>query len=279
MADWGALAIGVRLVASDLDGTLLREDGTVSAYTVDVLARARAEGLPVVFVTGRPPRWLPSVAEVTGHSGAAVCANGAALVDLATGDVLESRPIPADVLDETVSLLRAEVPGVGFAVEWIGPAGTGFGHEHRYLPRYPSPQAHRDDDVRVLASGRPVVKLLARAPVGDHDADSLLDHASSHVAHLVTVTHSDSGDVLLEMSAAGVSKGSALAAYADRLGLAAASVAAAGDMPNDVPMLAWAGVGLAVPDAHPRVHAVADAVVPGPAADGVARFVDAVLTG
>lgn len=278
-AGWSTLAAGVRLVATDLDGTLLRDDGSVSAYTVDVLARARAEGLPVVFVTGRPPRWLPAVAVATGHHGAAVCANGAAVVDLATGEVVESSPIPADLLEETVAVLRAEVPGVGFAVEWVGPGGTGFGHEHRYVPRYPSPEARLEDDVLALASGRPVVKLLARAPAGDHDADSLLDHASSHVAHLVTVTHSDSGDVLLEMSASGVSKGSALASYADRLGVAAGHVAAAGDMPNDVPMLSWAGVGLAVQDAHPRVHAVADAVLPGPAGDGVARFVDAVLTG
>ncbi len=110
-----------------------------------------------------------------------------------------------------------------------------------------------------------------------HDADSLLEHALEHVAHLVSVTHSNSGDVLLEMSAAGVTKGSTLATYAAGLGLGAAEVAAAGDMPNDVPMITWAGVGLAVEGAHPRVLAAADAALPGPADDGVAAFVDAVL--
>jgi hydroxymethylpyrimidine pyrophosphatase-like HAD family hydrolase len=132
-------------------------------------------------------------------------------------------------------------------------------------------------DVRDLTTGRRVVKLLARVLGTDHDADSLLDHALEHVDHLVTVTHSNSDDVLLEMSAAGVTKGTTLAAYAESLGIPAAVAAAAGDMPNDVPMLTWAGVGLAVEGPHPAVLEAADAVLPGPHGDGVARYVTAVL--
>jgi Cof subfamily protein (haloacid dehalogenase superfamily) len=279
-ADWTAFAGGVRLVGTDLDGTLLREDGSVSAYTVETFARARAAGLAVVFVTGRPPRWLPVVADVTGHSGAAICANGAVVIDLASGALLDSHPIEPQVLDEVVSTLRAELPAIGFAAEWVtdsGESGTEFGHEHAFVPRYPVGTPDTGADVRDLTSGRKVVKLLARVLGTDHDADSFLDHALEHVDHLVTVTHSNAGDVLLEMSAAGVTKGTTLAAYAEGLGLSAASAAAAGDMPNDVPMLTWARVGLAVDGAHPAVLAAADAVLPGPAADGVARFVAAVL--
>ena len=278
-ADWTALAGGVRLVGTDLDGTLLREDGSVSTYTVETFARARAAGLAVVFVTGRPPRWLPVVADMTGHSGAAICANGAVVIDLASGALLDSHPIEPQVLDEVVRTLRAELPAIGFAAEWVtasGESGTEFGHEHAYVPRYAVGSADTGSDVRDLTSGRRVVKLLARVLGTDHDADSFLDHALEHVDHLVTVTHSNAGDVLLEMSAAGVTKGTTLAAYAEGLGISAAS-AAAGDMPNDVPMLAWAGVGLAVDGAHPAVLAAADAVLPGPDADGVARFVAAVL--
>ena len=65
--DWLPLADAVRLIATDLDGTLLRPDLAVSTRTIDTLARARAVGMPVVFVTGRPPRWIPPVVEVTGH--------------------------------------------------------------------------------------------------------------------------------------------------------------------------------------------------------------------
>jgi hydroxymethylpyrimidine pyrophosphatase-like HAD family hydrolase len=284
-ADWTSLAAGIRLVATDLDGTLLRADGSVSEFTVETLARARAAGVPVVFVTGRPPRWLPVVADATGHRGVAICANGAVVLDLATGDVAVTHPIDAGALGEVVATLRREVPGIAFAAEWVdadalaAPRDTEFAREPGFVPRLPSPGGPHGADILDVVAGRAVVKLLARTTGTGHDADSFLDHALGHVAHLVTVTHSNSEDVLLEMSAAGVSKGSTLAAYAEGLGLAAAHVAAAGDMPNDVPMLTWAGVGLAVEGAHPQVLAAADAALPGPAHDGVARFLDAVLRG
>ena len=284
--DWRSLAAGVGLVATDLDGTLLRSDGSVSELTVAALARARAAGLPVVFVTGRPPRWLPMVVEATGHSGVAIGANGAVLVDLATGELLRTHAISAEALDEVVTTLRAEVPGIGFAAEWIDelPAGasdalrdTDFAHEHSFVPRYPVGTALRADDIREIAAGHQVVKLLARVTGSGHDADSFLEHALAHVEHLVTVTHSNSDDVLLEMGAAGVSKGSTLAEHAASLGLGARDVAAMGDMPNDLPMITWARVGLGVEGGHPRVLEAADAVLPGPHDDGVGRFVDAVL--
>lgn len=283
VTDWTSLATGIRLVATDLDGTLLRPDGSVSAFSVDTFARARAAGITVVFVTGRPVRWLPVVAEATGHDGIAICANGAVVLDLRTGAVLQQHPMAADALDEVVRTLRREVPGIAFAAEWLdgdalgAPRDGEFAHESGYQPRLAAPGATRADDIREVAAGHGVVKLLARVPGSGHDADSLLEHALGHVAHLVSVTHSNSDDVLLEMSAAGVTKGSTLATLAIELGLVADQVAAIGDMPNDVPMITWAGVGLAVRGAHPRVLASADAELPGPDEDGVARFVDAVL--
>jgi hydroxymethylpyrimidine pyrophosphatase-like HAD family hydrolase len=292
VAEWSGLAAGVRLVATDLDGTLLRPDGSVSAFTVDVLARARAAELPVVFATGRPPRWMPPVVDVTGHLGAAICANGALVIDLVDGHVLERHPIPHDALVEVVETLRAEVPGIAFAIEYAPESeNLPFAHESGYQARYPVDDAHRGPDVRALARGRDVVKLLARvgrpgrgaldldAADSHHaDADAFLARGEAHVAHLVTLTHSDADDVLLEMSAPGVSKGAALADYARSLGVAASQAAAVGDMPNDVPMLAWAGVPLAVEGAHRSVVEAAAAVLPGPSDDGVARFVEAVLS-
>lgn len=278
--DWLDLAAGISLVATDLDGTLLRPDTTVSTFTVDTLARARAAALPVVVVTGRPPRWIVPVAEATGHSGVGVGANGAVLVDLATGLVTESFPLVPDALDEVVATLRAEVPGIGFAIEWAARDSAHaetFAYESAFRPRFPIEIPAYDGDIREVARGRRVVKLLARVEGDHHDADTFVDLAVGHVEHLVTVTHSNSDDVLLEMSARGVTKGSALARVAAELGVPAASAAAAGDMPNDVPMLSWAGVGLGVEGAHPLVLGVADAVLPAPEHDGVARFVDAVL--
>jgi Cof subfamily protein (haloacid dehalogenase superfamily) len=281
--DWQALATGIRLVATDLDGTLLRPDGSVSDFTVATFARARESGFPVVFVTGRPPRWLPVVAEATGHSGVAIGANGGVVIDLASREILRAHPISPSAIDEVVTTLRAEVPGIGFAAEWIDDLAddvardTDFAHEHAFVPRYPVGSATKAVDIRSITDGHSVVKLLARVVGSSHDADSFLDHALAHVEHLVTVTHSNADDVLLEMSAYGVSKGSTLAEHAASLGVSAAEVAAAGDMPNDLPMLTWARVGLGVEGGHARVLEAADAVLPGPSDDGIARFVAAAL--
>lgn len=278
--DWFDLAAGIGLVATDLDGTLLRPDTTVSAFTVETLGAARAAGLPVVFVTGRPPRWIVPVARATGHSGLGIGGNGAVVLDLETGRVAESFPVEPAALEQVVETLRREVPGIAFAIEWVDDTSATaetFAYESTFRTRFPLEAAAYDGDVRAAARGRRVIKLLARLTAGDHDADALVDLALDHVEHLVTVTHSNSDDVLLEMSARGVTKGSTLARLADELGVPAAAAAAAGDMPNDVPMLRWAGVGLGVRDAHPLVLGVADAVLPSASEDGVAQFVAAVL--
>ncbi len=276
-----ALPGGVQTVATDLDGTLLRPDNTVSARTVAAFAAARKAGLPVVFVTGRPPRWLPAVVEVTGHAGIGVCANGALVVDLDTHEVLETHPVPYDAVAATVAILRSEVEGVSFAVEWDSPEVTDdFAHEPSYRARY-RVDGVEHGDILELAARHPVIKLLARIDGGAHparhDVDALLAVTLAHVSHLVTATHSASDDVLIEMSALGVSKGAALAHQAARLGVPLAAVAAVGDMPNDVPMLLEAGLGLAVETGHPAARAVADALLPGPDDDGVAQLVRAVL--
>jgi len=272
---------GVRMVATDLDGTLLRRDSSVSAFTVETLRRARDAGLPVVFVTGRPPRWVPPVLEVTGHSGIAVCANGAIVLDLADMRLIDVHPIPGDAVAEAVRVLRSELPGVTFAVEYVTDAGgTAFAHEVTYRTHFPEADVPRGPDILRLAEGHRVVKILARIHEGEHvdrSVDEVLDLTLTHVQHLVTPTHSVAGDVLIEMSAVGVSKGAALARQAREHGIEASSVAAVGDMPNDVPMIAWAGLGLAVETAHPAALAAADAELPSPADDGVARLVAALL--
>ncbi len=77
------------LIASDIDGTLLTPLGEVAPRTVDVVRRASDEGVPVILVTGRPPRWIPPVAEATGLTGYAVCANGAVLYDIGADRVVD----------------------------------------------------------------------------------------------------------------------------------------------------------------------------------------------
>lgn len=250
-----------RLVASDLDGTLVRSDGTVSPRTVAAIAAVEAAGTPFVMVTGRPSRWMHPLVEATGHRGLAICANGAVLYDLHSERVVEAHLLTPDLAAEVVTALRAAVPGIAFAVEH---PERGFGHEATYVPRWEQPE--QPQDVEALYDGG-VIKLLGRHD--DYGSDDLLAAAREALGDLAECTHS-SDDGLLEISAVGISKASGLAAFAASHGIEAADVIAFGDMPNDIPMLSWAGHGVAMGNGHPEVLAVADEVTGSVDDDGVA---------
>ena len=256
-----------RLVASDLDGTLLRSDLTVAPRTRDVLRRVEEAGALFVMVTGRPPRWMAPVAEQTDHRGLAVCANGAIVYDLHTEQVVRDVRIGADAALEVVRALRDEVPGIAFAVEkGLG----GFGREASYVTRFENPELVVGPVEELVADGA-AVKLLARAEgVG---SDDLLTTARGVLGDLCECTHS-SGDGLLEISAAGVSKASGLASLADEWTVAAPEVVAFGDMPNDLPMLAWAGRSVGMGNGHPDVLAAVDEVTGTNDEDGVAQVLE-----
>jgi Cof subfamily protein (haloacid dehalogenase superfamily) len=259
MTTWGP----PRLVATDLDGTLLHSDGTVSPRTRAVIARVEAAGVPFVLATGRPPRWMAQVVEQTGHRGIALCANGALVYDLHTERVVEARLITQEDALEVVHALRRAVPGVAFAVE---SAEARFGHEPAYRPRWDM------DDKDVLPveelTARGIAKLLVRHE--EMTGAELHQAASEALGPLVETTWS-SDDGLLEVGVGGVTKATALAGIASQLGVEAEEVVAFGDMPNDIAMLSWAGRGVAVAGAHPDVVAVADEVTASNEDDGVAE--------
>jgi Cof subfamily protein (haloacid dehalogenase superfamily) len=255
-----------RLVASDLDGTLVRSDQTVSPRTRDVLARVEESGALFVMVTGRPPRWMAPVADQTGHRGLAVCANGALVYDLHTEQVVRSSPIAPQAAADVVEALRRDVPGIAFAVE---KGLDGFGREPSYVPRWDNGEVLVAPVEELIAAG--VVKLLARHE--ELGSDDLLARARACLGDSVETTHS-STDGLLEISAAGVSKASGLASLAAEWGVAAEEVVAFGDMPNDLPMLAWAGLAVGMANAHPEVLAAVDEVTASNDDDGVAQVLE-----
>lgn len=259
------------LVATDLDGTIVRSDGTIGPRTIAVIARLENRAVPFVMVTGRPPRWMASIAAETGHRGLAICANGALLYDLDTERVLRSDLLDADTAQQVVAALRRELPGIGFAVEqapmdgWPG----GFVRELSYIPRWDNGELAVQEVPEMVANG--VVKLLAR---NEHmDSDELLAAARRILGDNVEITHSNAGG-LLEISAAGISKASGLAAVAAERGIAAADVMAFGDMPNDLPMLNWAGRSVGMANAHPEVLALVDEVALSNDDEGVATVLE-----
>ncbi|WP_328808066.1 HAD family hydrolase [Nonomuraea antri] len=255
-------------MATDLDGTALRADGTVSPRTVAAFGRVEESGSVLIFVTGRPPRWMRGLAGVVRHHGLAICANGALIYDLHTEQIVESHLIAVDVLEEVVAQLRANVPELVFSVEYEG----GFAHESDFrLGRLDS----KAPDVLRLDAGaltaRPCAKLLALHP--GMGGDELYATVHGLVGNLVTATHS-SGRGLIEMSAQGVTKASALAVLAARHDIKPSQAVAFGDMPNDLPMLSWAGTSYAVANAHPAVLAAVDHVTAANDDDGVALVLE-----
>lgn len=260
-----------RLIATDLDGTALRTDGTISPRTAAAFARVEDSGGTLVFVTGRPPRWMHTVAGAVRHRGLAICANGALVYDLHTERIVESHLIDPEVLEESVHRLRGQVPGLTFSVEYEG----GFAHESDFaLGGWDSRAVSGRRVGTSTLTSRPCAKLLALHP--SMNPDELQQQALDVVGDLVTPTHS-SGRALIEMSAHGVTKASALAALASRHGIKPGEVVAFGDMPNDLPMLIWAGTSYAVANAHPDVLAAVDHVTSANNDDGVARILEALF--
>ena len=269
----------IRLVATDLDGTLLRSDGTVSPRTRAALEAAEAAGLVVVFVTGRPPRWLDHVVEETGHLGVAVGANGAVIYDLHDEQIVRAHTLEPAVALEVAEDVRARFPGVSYAVEYV----DGFAAEADYVHDWTiNPDNDRRGNplpmprVAPLAQivDRPLLKLLAKDK--GREADEFLALAGTLLGDRATITHSSSIG-LLEIAAPGVTKATGLAEVAADHDIAASEVVAIGDMPNDIPMLEWAGRSCAVANAHPTVRAVADEVVGTNDEDAVAVLIESVL--
>jgi Cof subfamily protein (haloacid dehalogenase superfamily) len=253
-------------VASDLDGTLLRSDGTVSDRTRAALAQVEESGSALVFATGRPPRWMRRIAETTGHRGIAVCSNGAVVYDLHNEKVLDHYLIAPEVGQALVEAIRSAVPGVAFGVEF----GESFGHEVGYDAQGDVAGEIFVSEVEALLA-QPSVKLLVRHD--GHSPDVLLAKAREVAGHLAELTHS-SRIGLLEISAPGVSKATTLAALCAERGITADEVVAFGDMPNDLAMLAWAGSAYAVEGAHPDVLAAVERRCPSSDDDGVAQVLE-----
>ena len=255
-----------RLVATDLDGTLLRSDGTVSARTVATLAELDRRGVPVVFVTARPIHWVIELAPLVGGRGWVICSNGAVLLDLPRDEVVMARTMTAVQLRNAVDAIRAETSDVTFALVGL----HGYSKEPGYVERTGMPPNSAVGPIDALIRDGETVKLLTRHGSMPPEAFRALVTAAVSSGE---VTASDLSGVI-EISGPGVSKATTLAIVCERFGVAAADVVAFGDMPNDLPMLAWAGRSFAVGEAHPAVVAAATDRAGSNDDDGVARVLE-----
>ncbi|MCE3244906.1 MAG: haloacid dehalogenase [Arthrobacter sp.] len=261
----------MRLVASDIDGTILGHDGRISDRTVRAFHACREAGVELVFVTGRPPRWLHPLEEQLGHTGTVICSNGAVVWDLEEDRLVSARTMALADMFEARRIIKSLRPTALFAAETL----TGFHLEPGFIENdtseilsefTPAPLA------QTLSADDAVVKFLAIVREGT--ADAFLAEVAPAVGGLANVTHSAPTVAMLELSVPGINKAVTLAEYARSLGIGAADVVAFGDMPNDIEMLRWAGHGYAMASGHPEAIRAAGQQAPHFDDDGVAQVLE-----
>lgn len=261
-----------KLIATDLDGTIVSHDGVITQRTIDAFTRAKDLGVHVFFVTGRPPRWMNEIKEAFGF-GDAICCNGAMLYDLMNNSVLEEWMISVEDQLELVRRMRIAMPEMSFAVE----SNDHYHREISYVPRWDVGMDNLGIDKIEKVISKPALKVLGRCSNLEFTSDQMVEIAHSQLQDLVTVTHSAARDSLIEISALNISKGKTLAVMADRLGLTADDCVAFGDNPNDFSMLEWASRSYAMSDGHVQAPSFAKAISEPCSQDGVAKIIEQLL--
>lgn len=262
----------IKLIASDLDGTIVAPDGKISPRTRQAFLDARKAGIQIVFVTGRPFRWLTPIIEAFGGLGTVICSNGAVLYDLEHDQVIWSRTLSAAKAREAAAIISQIEPEAAFAAETTKGLhlGEDFADRHHNFGV---------QDVLDLSSDaidqEGIVKFLARS---QHLAiDDFYAAVRPQLSHLVSITHSAFDVSLLEMAHVDIHKARTLNEYCQRLDIDPSEVMAFGDMPNDIQMLEFAGRGYAMASGHPTTLATARYCAPPLAEDGVAQVIEDLL--
>lgn len=266
-----------RLIISDIDGTFITSAGRVTDRLRAVIVRAVESGARFGLATGRPHRWLIPVLEQLPLAPVCVCANGAVVYDPASDRVLHAFELAPSAMAEVVGVAERVLAGVphGYGVERVGSSALDPEEECFII----TPEYNRDAwdsqfgiaDTQTLIS-QPAAKLLVRCSTMSSAQmyELIAPEIDPELAH---VTYSmDEG--LIEVSCPGVDKAAGARYLAERYGATAADAIAFGDMPNDLELLRWAGVGVAMGNAVPMLHDAADHVTATNNEYGVARVLE-----
>ncbi|WP_330458749.1 HAD hydrolase family protein [Streptomyces sp. NBC_00820] len=259
-----------QLIATDLDGTLLRGDGSVSRRTRDALAAATAAGAAHIVVTGRAAPWTRHVLDDLGYEGLAVCGQGAQVYDAGQHRLLTAVTLDRQLAGVALAKIEAEVGPLYLAASRAGLDGdviVGPG----YAPVGKLPATPFTDASDLWAE--PLNKIYIQHPTLSDD--ELAETAQRVAGGFVNAVMAGAG--IVELLPLGLSKATGLSLAARRLGLKAAGTIAFGDMPNDIPMFAWAAHGVAMANAHDDLRAVADEVTASNEEDGIAVVLERLL--
>ncbi|CCK28975.1 hydrolase [Streptomyces davaonensis JCM 4913] len=258
------------LIATDLDGTLLRSDDSVSPRTREALAAATAAGATHIVVTGRAAPWTRHILDDLGYRGLAVCAQGAQVYDAGEHRLLTSVTLDRQLAGVALAKIEAEVGPLFLAASRDGLEGEVLvGPGYAVTGKLPSTPF---SDAADLWSA-PLNKIYVQHP--SLSDDELADVARRAAGGFVSVAMAGAG--IVELLPLGLSKATGLSIAARRLGLKAKDTIAFGDMPNDLPMFAWAARGVAMANAHAELKAVADEVTASHDEDGIAVVLERLL--
>ncbi|KQX62460.1 MULTISPECIES: HAD family hydrolase [unclassified Streptomyces] len=263
-------AFPYRLVATDLDGTLLRSDDTISRRTRDALAAATAAGAAHIVVTGRGVKWTRHILDDLGYDGLAVCGQGAQVYDAGAHRLLTSVTLDRQLAGVALAKIEAEVGPLYLAASRDGLDGDVLvGPGYAVTGALPSTPFTDASDLW----SAPLSKIYIQHP--ELSDDALAAAARRAAGGFVTVAMAGAG--IVELLPLGLSKATGLSLAARRLGLKAADTIAFGDMPNDIPMFAWASRSVAMANAHEELKAVADEVTASNDDDGIAVTLESLL--
>ncbi len=259
----------VRLVATDLDGTLLGLDDVVSKRTTLAIEAVVDAGIHVVAATGRSQWTASPLVEPARGLDLVVCSNGASLYHLRERRSLASYPIADGVIDQILATLAAELPGCVFGWE----TDDDLHYEAGFLAYRPNLDRPASPDLTVGERPAPIRKLM----VGHHRIQhyELLDA-------IVPLTPSGalattSGAPFVEITGDGVDKAFGVRKVCERLGVRAEEVLAFGDNHNDIALITWAGRGIAMGNAHPALLAAVDEQTLSNVEDGVAEVLETLV--
>jgi hypothetical protein len=259
----------IRLIALDLDGTLIGPDLIISPRVRASIKAARERGVEITIVTGRMFAAAKPFAQTLGIAGALVCYQGAAIYEAASGVVLRETPVRQDVTREVLAWAAER----GVHAQCYGDDRIYVDHINRFSQRYyevAKVEATLVPSLRDAFAERPTIKLvLVDDPERCEEHMKVLAPLLGTRAY-ITRSHKD----FVEVLSPDVNKGEALAFVAARYGTTPAETLAVGDAWNDVPLLEAAGIGVAMGSGPPELLARADAVVGDVAHDGVAEAIE-----
>lgn len=265
----------IRLVAMDLDDTLLRDDWTLSPRVVDAIQKARKKGVKVTLATGRMAISTRPYVQQLGLDVPVITYHGALVQQVLSGEILFRRVIPSALASEIVQ----DVLERGFHAQIYLRDRVIVQELNKWSQEYAriASVAIEQEDLVTLLAQEPegVEKILLMAD--EQDLDRLAPELNERFGDRVHLAKSKA--FFLEMTDIAVNKGVALAALADRFGIAQEEIMAIGDSFNDLEMIKYAGLGVAMGNARPEIQALADVVTATNEEDGVAEAIERYVLG